>query len=321
MNDTKAGWFFIVNPHAGSGKTMCEWVPAEKRLEKLGIKYITAYTDYKRHAMTLAAEAAENGYRNICAVGGDGSIHETYCGLMEWCARNGADPSEFTLAVVPIGSGNDWIKSVKLPHDVEKVIDLMDEESYGQMDVVSMETAGNKLFYMANIGGVGFDSHVCQRVNLQKEAGRRSKMIYLKALRYTVFHLGAINLQILADGKEVFRGPCYSIALGNGKYSGGMMQQVPLAEINDGWLDAMIVPKLPLFTVLREMPRLMAASIHESQHVISVRCKELQVIPLDAASADVVEADGEIEGTLPLVVRVTGKKINILTGEPSTNGL
>lgn len=321
MNETKPGWFFIVNPHAGSGKTMCEWIPAEKRLEKLGVEYITAFTDYKRHAMYLAAEAAENGYRRICAVGGDGSVHETFCGLLDWCEKNGVDPSEFTLGVVPIGSGNDWIKSLRIEHDVEKVIDLIEEESVGEMDIISMESAGGRKFYMANVGGVGFDSHVCQRVNMQKEAGRRSKVIYLNALRYTIFHLGPINLQVIADGREVFCGECYSIALGNGKYSGGMMQQVPRAEINDGLLDAMIVPKLSLFTMLKEIPRLMSGTVDESERVISVQCKELQVIPLDAASADVIEADGEIEGTLPLKVAVTGKKIKVLTGEPSTEGL
>ena len=50
MTATKSEWYFIVNPRAGSGKTMSEWVPAERKLEKLGIPYVTAYTDYKNHA-------------------------------------------------------------------------------------------------------------------------------------------------------------------------------------------------------------------------------------------------------------------------------
>ena len=321
MNCTKKDWFFIVNPHAGSGKTMSKWIPAEKKLARLGIRYCTAYTDYRRHATALAEEAAENGFRRICAVGGDGSIHEVFCGLAGWCEKNGVDPREFVIGVVPIGSGNDWIKSVRVDNDVEKVIDLIAEESFGEMDVVEMTGEGGKTCHMANIGGVGFDSHVCQRVNMQKEIGMRSKRIYLTALYYTIRHLGAINVRVVADGKEVFCGPCYSIALGNGRYSGGMMQQVPLADINDGILDAMIVPRVSILQMLPEIPKLMSGTIHKSRKIISLKCRELQIVPLDGESADIFESDGEIEGRLPLTVRMTGRKIGILTGEPSTKGL
>ena len=191
--------------------------------------------------------------------------------------------------------------------------DLIGKESFAQEDVVKVELSDEKVCYMANIGGIGFDSHVCEIVNRQKAAGRRSKMIYANALRRTMFSLRAINLQILADGKEVHNGPCLSIALGNGKYSGSGMCQVPLAEINDGILDALIVPKLPLTTLLKEVKRIFGHNIHESEHVKYVRCKTLEIIPLDARSKDIVEVDGEIEGMLPAKISITGSKINALT--------
>ena len=71
MSETKTSWYFIVNPRAGSGKTMSEWVPAERLLEAEGIPFVTAMTDHKKHAITLAREAAADGYRRIAAVGGE----------------------------------------------------------------------------------------------------------------------------------------------------------------------------------------------------------------------------------------------------------
>ena len=51
MSDIKSDYYFIVNPRAGSGKTMYKWLPVEKRLEMLGISFVTEMTDHKRHGM------------------------------------------------------------------------------------------------------------------------------------------------------------------------------------------------------------------------------------------------------------------------------
>lgn len=312
MDVTKTDWFFIVNPRAGSGKTMSLWVPAEQKLQKLGIPFVTAMTGYKLHATQLAYEAAGQGYRRIIAVGGDGSLHEALAGIARYCDESGTDSSEFTLGVMPIGSGNDWIKSLDLPNDLDHMISLVEKESSGQMDLVRVLSSGGKVSYMANVGGTGFDSHVCSRVNLQKEGGKRGKLIYLNALRYTITHLFPINLKVVADGETVFEGTCYSIALGNGRYSGSGMRQVPKAEIDDGILDYMIVPKIKLKTMVKEMPRLFNGTIDESGVVISGKCRSLQVMPLDDASADIIELDGEIEGKLPISIEMDSRKIRVL---------
>lgn len=323
MNVTKTDWFFIVNPHAGSGKTMCEWIPAEQKCMKLGIPYTTSYTDYKRHATSLAYEAAAEGYRKILAVGGDGSVHEAFNGIMEWCDKTGTDPSEFTLAVAPIGSGNDWIKSLDVPHDMDKVIGLLAENSIGKMDVVrlesgSIESEGNSICYMANIGGIGFDSHVCERVNKQKERGRRNKRIYLNSLLYAMRHLKPIKLSVLVDGKELFSGECLSVALGNGRYSGSGMRQVPGAVMDDGLIDITVIPKMSFFAMLKELPRLFTGTFNESGKIAGGRGRILQIIPLDASSRDIIELDGEIEGRLPATFSATGKMINVIKGQEST---
>lgn len=314
MTDTKTEWYFIVNPRAGSGKTMSQWVPAEQKLDRYGVPYVTAMTDHKRHASALAYEAAEQGYRRIVAVGGDGSLHEALTGIVQFCDKSGTPTEDFYLGVVPIGSGNDWIKSLGVPHDIDEVIKLIAACSSSPMDVVEVKSDEGKMSLMANVGGTGFDSHVCKRVNIQKERGRRGKMIYLNALRYTIFHLKPINVSVMADADMVYSGPCYSIALGNGRYSGSGMRQVPKADINDGMLDYMIVPKIPLRLITRELPRLFNGTIDESHVVLSGRCKTFSIQPLDEASADIIEMDGEIEGRLPLYIEMTDRKINAIKG-------
>lgn len=314
MSDPKNTYYFIVNPRAGSGKTMRKWLPAEKKLERDGIPFVTALTDHKRHATQLAMKAARKGYRKIVSVGGDGSLHETFNGICRWCEENGASLSDFCLAVIPIGSGNDWIKSLGVPCDAMKALELLCRGDTLQMDVIEAHCAEGRTAYMANVGGVGFDSHVCRRVNIEKESGRRSRLIYLNALVHTVFNTGALDLAVVADGKTVFSGKCYSIGFGNGKYSGSGMRQVPLAVPDDGYLDFLIVPKLPLAVLVKEVRRFFTGTMDKCPYTITGRCKCLQVVPLGMNSTDIVELDGEIIGRLPMSLEVTGEKIEVIRG-------
>lgn len=312
MAETRTDWFFIINPHAGSGKTLSEWASAVRKLDAGKVEYTTVLTDHRFHATALAWRAADEGYRKIVAVGGDGSVHEVFNGVLRWCDEKGCDPFEFTIGVIPIGSGNDWIKSLGVPHDMSKVIALIAEGTNAGEDVVKLTGASDKVCWMANIGGVGFDSHVCERVNRQKERGRRSKMIYFNALRHTLSFAKAINVSVVADGETVYSGPVYSIGLGNGMYSGGGMVQVPMADMDDGIVDAMIVPKLKLRYLLKELPRLYNKTLGDSEKCLFAHGKVIEIIPLDAASVDIFEVDGEIEGTLPLRIEATGQKIKVV---------
>ncbi len=314
MTDTRTEWYIIINPHAGSGKTMEQWAIAEKQLAELGIPYAAAYTGYKAHAKQLAAQAAEDGYRKILAVGGDGSVHEVFTGVLSWCEETGTASEEFYFGVIPIGSGNDWIKSLNVPHDTLKVVSLIEKGSFRRQDVVRVKSAGDKVCYMANIGGVGFDSHVCERVNAKKERGHRSKRIYVNALIYTILHLQRFQASVMGDGEEYYSGNCYSIAFGNGRYSGGGMLQTAASEIDDGLLDVMIVPVLPLHKIVREVRRIFDGTIQESGSVIYRKCSCLKVVPLNARSADIIEMDGEVEGRLPLEITLPGQQVNVLVG-------
>ena len=325
MPSIKPDWYCIVNPHAGSGKTMPVWASAEKLLTARSVPYKTTLTNYKFHATLLAREAAQHGYRKMLAVGGDGSVHEILNGILQYCDAQDVPPEEFTLAVIPIGSGNDWIKSLGVPHDTKAAVDLIAAGSFARQDVVRVETRPVNetgvaavrdlsatlpvVSYMANICGVGFDSHVCDRVNALKERGKRSKLIYLGALLHTMFHTRAFTTRIVADGEVVFEGEAYSVAYGNGRYSGGGMRQVPLSEIDDGQLDYMVVPKAGLLKILTQIPRLYNGTVNESGLLVTGRCARLEMV-----GDDIVEMDGEIVGRLPLTLTMTGRQLNVPVG-------
>ena len=311
MNDPRTEWYIIVNPRAGSGKTLSGWAEAERRLLERGVPFTSVFTRYKSHARELALQAARDGYRRLLAAGGDGSVHEMFSGVLDFCTESGVPAEEFTLGNIPIGSGNDWLRSLGVPREISTVVDLVADGKRRMQDVVSVTNSRGEVCCMANVGGAGFDSQVCERVNARKERGHRSRWIYLGSLIVTILKLKRLKVVISGDGEILHSGPYYSVALGNGPYSGGGMLQTASAKHDDGLVDVMIVPVMSLMRIMREVHRLFDGTTPQSSSLIYRQCREISIRPLDA-STRVVEVDGEIEGAIPVTVSVTGSKVGVV---------
>jgi YegS/Rv2252/BmrU family lipid kinase len=311
MYETKTEWYIIVNPRAGSGKTISGWAEAESLLRGRGVPFTFEFTHYKSHARELAFQAAGKGFRKFIAVGGDGTVHEMFSGVLDYCSGTGTPAGEFLLGNIPIGSGNDWLKSVGVSNDLEKVVGLIASGSSGVQDLVSVRTSDGRACCMANIGGTGFDSRVCERVNARKERGHRSRLIYVTSLIVTILKLKRMNVEVTGDGELLYSGPCYSVAFGNGRFSGGGMLQTADAVMDDGLVDVMVVPVVSLLRIMRELHRLFDGTTPKSPVLIYRQCREVTVTPLSPRT-EPVEVDGEIEGHLPVSVFATGQRIGIV---------
>jgi len=319
MAGNKDIWFVIVNPHAGSGKTMAEWQKAEKKLRAKGIRYRPVNTSHAGHAVELACAAAGQGFRRFVAVGGDGTAHEVLNGIMKFNEQSPEIPlEEFTLAVIPIGSGNDWIKAHKVPHDTEDVVELLAEGRTSRQDVVKVTLCAPenpeqsvKTVYMLNVGGVGFDARVCEIVNAQKSAGKTGKMLYARALMRVLANFYSFPAVVHADGETVYEGDCYSLAFGIGPYSGGGMRQVPSAVFNDGLLDVLVIPKIRMGYLARKVTKLFDGTLEDVPELFFRKVKRVDVAPL-SEMYEPVEVDGEVIGRFPVSLEVVNGMINVL---------
>ena len=219
---------------------------------------------------------------------------------------------DFTLAVIPIGSGNDWIKIHNIPDNISDTVALIKKGSFASQDIMKVTTA-TSCSYMINIGGVGFDARVCERVNRKKDMGKRGRLLYISSLIHNLFHYRPSPMEIRMDGKTVFSGNCFSIAVGIGKYSGGGLRQTPDAIPDDGLADVTVIPPLPLLRIAAEARRLFDGSITKVKELVSGRCRTLTVAPA-GADAEIIEVDGEIVGRLPASFDMLPGKIRVLGG-------
>lgn len=326
MSNTTDKWLAVVNVFAASRKAGSIWKKAAVKLEQAGIDYKARFTGGEYNATELSRIAASNGYRRFIAVGGDGTIHDVLNGIAEYVYSADDESvrfSDFTMAVIPVGSGNDWVKSAGVARDVASAVDQIVAGKVGRQDVVRVSVYDpddadlNKIVaesYMANIGGIGLDARVCEIVNRKKERGFRGKKLYVSALLYCIKHRVPVHARVICDGNEVFRGKYLSMAFGIGRYSGGGMRQTSLAVMDDGLLDVTVIPDISLLTIAKEVPRLFTGTFHKVSVLTQAHCRSVVILPDSGSDAEPVEVDGEVIGRAPVRMDVLEDQLNIIVG-------
>lgn len=320
-NSNTSLWLAVVNVFAASRKAGSIWKKAAVMLEQSGVPYKAKFTGGTDNASELSRKAALAGYRKFIAVGGDGTMHDVLNGIAGYVysqAGDGVRMSDFTIAVIPVGSGNDWVKSAGVPRDINAAVSLISAGYTGRQDVVRvsiLDESGREpmhVSYMANVGGVGLDARVCEIVNRKKEQGRRGKQLYVSALLYCIRHRVPIRAKVICDGETVFDGKYLSMAFGVGKYSGGGMRQTPLAVLDDGLLDITVIPDIPIWTIAKEVPKLFTGTFHKVDVLTMTKCREVLVLPHSEADSEPVEVDGEVIGRAPVRMQVMDDKVNVI---------
>ena len=314
-------WLVIVNVFAASRKAGSIWKKAAALMEAEGISYEVKYTGGRYNATELAHKACEAGFRRFVAVGGDGTVHDVMNGIAGYADVNGLRLSDFTIAVIPLGSGNDWVKSFGISKNMKAAVGLLKDAHTVRQDVVKVslqDPAGNDtdVRYMANVAGIGLDARVCEIVNRKKEQGYRGKKLYVSALLYCIRHRVPVRAKVICDGKEIFNGKYLSLGFGVGKYSGGGMRQTPLAELGDGLLDVTVIPDIPLWIIAKEVPKLFTGTFHKVSVLTLAKCRSVSIIPECQADAEPVEVDGEVIGRGLTTMEVLPEQINVIMKDP-----
>jgi len=318
ISDKKDIWLVVVNVFAASKKAGSVWKKAAVMLEEAGVPYKAMFTGGADNAIAISRKACAMGYRKFMAVGGDGTVHDVLNGIAEHVyAPDTTDVSisDITLGVLPVGSGNDWVKSTGVPCDIRSAVEVIAKGRTGLQDMVRV-TVGDTVSYMANIGGIGLDARVCEIVNRKKEQGRRGKQLYVSALLYCIRHRVPVRARIICDGKEIFNGKYLSLGFGVGKYSGGGMRQTPLAELGDGLLDVTVIPDIPLWIIAKEVPKLFTGTFHKVSVLTLAKCRSVSIIPECQADAEPVEVDGEVIGRGHTTMEVLSEQIKVIMKDP-----
>lgn len=310
QTSTQKEWLVIVNPNAGNGQGLKDWDLISDFLTRADLSFNSIFTQSKGHAIVLTLEAIKNGVRKIISVGGDGTLNEVVNGVF----TNTFCPStDISLALIPVGTGNDWGKMFGIPLDYEKAVSIIKEDKRMLHDIglVSyFNGTEKKNRYFINIAGLGFESVVVRRTNIQKDKGHSGKAIYFYNLLMSLLSYKNTRAEITIDGKKT-TAEVFSINVGNGRYCGGGMRQTPDALPDDGLLDVTVINGIGKIEIIRKLKILYDGTILSHPKIDGYKCKNIKVT---SESLIYTEADGESLGHTPAEFSIIPSGINIVYG-------
>ena len=275
-------WWVIANPWAGRKGEIER--RTRRALDARGIDYELRVSSSADNVRELVTEGRRRGATRFVSVGGDGTAHLVLNGLL-------ADPWDAppALAVLPTGSGSDFIRTFGLPKRLEKAADhLLGDEVY-RCDVGLLEGEFGTRFFLnvADVGVAGASVRVTQW--LPRFVGR---LRYGIAFWLTLARFPAREILLEAGGRS-YRGPAINVVAANGQFFGGGMNIAPRASLMDGRFDLQVFkgPRRYAFTVMPKVVR--GTHLHHT----GVRRFESASFTLSCPEDWPVEADGELLGT------------------------
>jgi len=301
-------WFVILNPHAGSGRGKKDQTEILKRLTKADFHYELAVSEFPKHIIQLTIDAIDKGFRRLIIAGGDGSLNEVVNGIFK---QTVCPTEEITVGMIPVGTGNDWIKTFGIPNYYKEAIKVLKLGKVMRQDVGRItftEDDVTKTCYFANMAGFGFDAMVAEKTNRLKNKGRTGITLYLQALGSSFLNYQTAKTHVTIDGQEIDE-LIFSVSIGIGKYNGGGMMQAPEAVPDNGLFQVTIIRKIGLFGILRNL-----AGLYSGKYVNDYRVSTFQGQNISIKSAYNIagEADGETLGDNKFAIDIFSQKLSVI---------
>ncbi len=294
-------WFAIINPTSGNGSSKQKWPEIEALLNTYNFDFDSAFTENENHSSELIQHAIKNGFLNIICVGGDGTLHNIVNGIMN---QNFQQSKEVAIAMVPIGTGNDWVKTHNIPNDFEKAIQVIKNCNIKTQDLGKIEflNEDRKPVFFNNLAGVGFDGFVVSKVHKYKHFGA---LAYLTGAVLGLFSFKNFKSKVVVDSKEI-NSKTLMVLVGLCNYSGGGMQLTKNANPFDGLFDISIAKDIGKFDIIQNLTKLFNGKIVNHKKVETLKSNEI-TITIDEDDLPFIQADGELIGKGNIKVSVIPK--------------
>lgn len=284
---------FIINPISGVGSKI--EIPAliEEHLDLGLFDYDIAYTEYRKHAKIIAEQSAKEGYDVVCAVGGDGSVHEVGTALI------GTDTK---LAILPIGSGNGLARHLHIPLNVKDAIECINRDLSIKMDTVLVN---DKSFL--GVGGYGFDAVIAKKFDTHTRRGLRG---YVYLIIREFFKYNPINVSIDLDGK-VKTLPVVLCTVANSSQFGNGFTISPKSDVTDGKLELFLLKPFSIWSAPSIIYRFFRKRSDKSRFAEIISFKNAKI----KLTKKIAHYDGEpFEVRDELNVSVVPQSLNIVIG-------
>lgn len=280
-------FLYIVNPTSGKGRGKKTISQIHSFCKSHNVNYKLEETKYNLHAREITQKNLAH-YDAVIAVGGDGTVNEVVNGLF---------PHQNTIfGVLPVGSGNDFVKNISLHNTIKENMSLIHSNSHnsisnvdlGIVDYTEKDSVEQKSHVFANNLGIGFDAYVGHLNQNNKTLSGLSS--YILAVIKALFNYKMINLELNLPQDRI-SGEKLLVAIGNGISSGGGFYLNPNAKIDDGLLDITVVDKVTRRRLMTALPMALINKLEKIREAKMYISKEFEI---KLNSPYFVHCDGEI---------------------------
>ncbi|MDK9710247.1 diacylglycerol/lipid kinase family protein [Acidaminobacter sp.] len=285
---------FIVNPAAGKGSAKTLLEPIHKRFENTEIEYKMIISQSKGQITALTMQAIRDGFNEIVAIGGDGTLTEMIQGICQSGAQN------IKAGILPCGTGNDFSKVLYNSQDPLIILESIILGNTKNADL--FDCNGIKCI---NICAMGIDGQIVIDTEKIKKVFP-GPVSYLLSTLKSLMTYKARKVEIQMDQTKIQRRTLI-VAIGNGSYFGGGMKITPKAEIDDGLMDVCIVNHVPKLKLMAMFPSIFKGEHLNIKEVEYYNCSEVSVKSLEKSL--LLNVDGNIVGTTPVKVTLANEKI------------
>ena len=289
-------FFVILNPTAGRGRARREWPGQAAALRDAGVSFEAVETREPGEAVGLAQRAARE-VDVVVAAGGDGTVHEVANGLL-------LAGGKAALGVLPLGSGDDFVKMLPPRAPVERLA----QGTARAFDAGRIVAGATR--YFANGMDIGFGAHASRNVT-RVPWFLTGPGAYLGALVLTLMHYPKLEVRLQLDDEPAFAQTTAMTAVMNGRAFGGSFHVCPDARADDGLLDLLIAEGVGRLAILGLVPRIMRGTHGGDRRLRLARARR---VVIESQEPLLVEADGEIafEGAHRLEIEVLPGALRVL---------
>lgn len=285
--------FIIFNPQAGRGRAAGRRTELERALQSLGLPFELYLTHTPDAASHLARQAIEQGYERLVVVGGDGTLNQVSNAMM-----NNQAGDNIALGLVPVGTGNDFIKSLEnlRANDIGGAVAHLASSSTRQIDIgqVQLVRAGTQqpiTRYFLNNLALGIDAVVA--ANAQQVPLLTGLPAYLAGAAQALSSYRIHPMTVRFNGSELRQGLLLA-TVANGRCQGGGFWLTPSAQLDDGLLDLCLVERLPAYQIVPYMLRALRGT-HTG--LARVHIAQARRITVEYSAPTLVITDGEVIAT------------------------
>ena len=275
---------FIINPKSGVERQKEIKEAINAHLDEHKYSHEIWNTEYAKHGISLANEAAQKGAYAVIAVGGDGSVNDVVRGLLG---------TNTLLGIIPKGSGNGMARTMQIPLDTAEAIKLINKGNTGDMDVAFADGEA----FISN-AGVAFDALISKKF---AKSETRGLMVYSWLVTKYMWLYKDRIFKITVDGKE-HSAKAFIVNVANGQQFGYNFRIAPMASYSDGILDVIVIRKFPKILGGILALRIMTGTITKSPFVTHYTGKEIIIsnplLKLMQTDGDAHECANEIKFTI-----------------------